>query len=334
MKWNNGFTYKIYGKVIDPNSWADRAKFDITDGIISKTNKELRESANISVVNYRAVGEVWIRIYMDISQDSESYHVPLFTGIATSPSQEVNGKVTTTKMECYSALKPLEDIVLTRGWYASAYRKTSRILDELFQYTPAPVEYADDLPMLQKHLISEDNESCLSMLDKLVEALGLSVRMSGDGSIRVEKLDYTPRAVFSPTDFDIIEPQLTVKNDWYECPNVVMAISDELTAIAKDNNDDSSLSIPNRGREIWYVEDNVDLGKDETLAEYARRVLQKKQMAVETLSYRRRFVPDLQIGDCIRIRYPQFAGIYRIATQRFDMDGSVNEEVERLYEQN
>lgn len=334
MDWNKGFTYKLYGRIVDPSSWADKEQFNIPEGTISKTDSEIRESANITVLDFNPVGEQWIRVYMDISQNDDSYHVPLFTGIATSPSFDVDGIVSRTKMECYSALKPLEDIVLPRGWYARAYRETDRILKELFESTPAPVEYAEDLPTLERHLVSEDNESCLSMLDKMVEALDLTVRISGDGRIRIARTDYEPQATFTPTDFDIIEPQLTIKNDWYECPNVVMAIDDELMAIARDDNEDSSLSVQNRGREIWYVEDGVDLGEDESLAEYARRTLQKKQMAVETLSYKRRFVPDLQIGDCVRIRYPQFAGIYRIMTQRFDMDGSVSEEVARLYEQN
>lgn len=333
MNWNHGFTYKNYGKIVDPNSWADRDMFNIPAGTVSKRSDDVRESASLTVLDFQPTGEQWIRIYMDISQDNDSYHVPLFTGIATTPSYDINGSVSSAKLECYSSLKPLEDVVLPRGWYARAYRKTSRILDELFAPTPAPVEYEEDLPVLEKHLISEDNESHLSMLDKLAEALDLTIRIGGDGRIRVEKTNYTPRAVFAPTDFDIIEPQYSKKNDWYECPNVVMVISDELMAIARDDNEDSSLSVQNRGREIWYVEDNVDPNKDETLAEYAKRILGKKQMAVETLSYKRRFIPDLQIGDCIRMRYPDFAGIYRIVSQQYDMDGSVSEEVARLYEQ-
>lgn len=330
MNWNQGFTFKIYGRVVDENSFGDKDQFDIVSGDIAKTDTELRESANITVQNYVPNGEQWIRIYMDCSQDSDRYHVPIFTGLATSPSRDIDGTVQETKMECYSVLKPLEDVLLPRGWYARAYREPNRILDELFEPIKAPVSYDSDLHVLESHILAEDGETNLSMLDKLLESLNLTLRIDGYGNVAVRATQNIPVATFTPNGFDIIEPQLTYKNDWYGCPNVYMAIDDELMAIARDDDENSPLSTVNRHREIWAEDDGVDLADNETLAEYARRMLKKAQMHVETLSYKRRYVPNIEIGDTIRLRYPEFAGIYRVISQKYDMSGSVSEEVAKL----
>lgn len=330
MIWNKGFTYKIYGRAVDPASWADKETFSIVNGDISKQDNDLRESATIEVQDYDPDREMWIRVYMDISQNNDSYHVPIFTGLATSPSKDIDGNAVSTKMECYSVLKPLDDVLLPRGWYARAYREPNRILDELLEPCFAPVTYGEELHELTNHILAEDNESNLSMLDKVLEALNLVLKIDGHGRITITTPSTEPVATFTSGDFDIIEPKLSYSNDWFSCPNVVMAIDEELMAIARDDDENSPLSTVNRGREIWHVEDGVNLAENDTLAEYARRLLTKLQDVKETLSYTRAYVPDIGVGDVIRLRYNQFAGLYRITRQKFDMDGSVSEEVAKL----
>lgn len=329
MNWASGYTYKIYGCEVEPKSWGDKGRFNVKSGSISKEATELRQAADVTVQDFQPDREIWIRLYMDVTQNGESEHVPLFTGLATSPSYDQNGVVQTTKMECYSVLKPCEDVLLMRGWYASAYRDPVRIFNELLAPCPAPITYDEELPTLTSHLVAEDNESNLSMIDKMLKALGLQLRIAGNGSIHIGRLNTEPVATFMPNGFDIIEPELTVENDWFSCPNVVMAIDDELMAIARDNDETSPLSIENRGREIWYADDSVDLNDGESLAEYAKRILKEEQTVVETLKYKRAFLPELEIGDTVRLRYEKFAGLYRITSQSFDLGGNVSEEVAR-----
>lgn len=329
IEWNKSYTFKLYGCEVDPQTWQDKGTFNIESGTISKSDSDLREGADITTVDFHTDAEMWVRVYMDVRQKSISEHVPLFTGLATSPSFELDGGVKTTKMECYSVLKALDDILLPRGWYASPYRNTQKILQELLEPTPAPIDYEDDLPRLTDFMIAEDGESNLSMLNTMLNNLRLVMTIAGDGRITIRTSAKNIQATFGE-DFDIIEPQVSVKNDWYSCPNVFMAIADEVMAIAKDNDDDSPLSIGNRGREIWQVEDGVDLPNNMTLAEYAKARLKEEQSQVETLSYKRLFLPDVYVGDAVRIHYNEVTGVYRIVSQKMDMDGSVSEEVAKI----
>ena len=333
MRWDGDYSYKIYGCEIDVKSWGDKVHFGIVNCSVTKQADDLRYAADINVQDYSIDKEVWVRVYMDVSQNGNSEHVPVFTGLATSPSRNRNGDIENAKLECYSVLKPCADVLLMRGWYAPAYRSVKKIFNELLEPCPAPVTFDDDLPTLTTYMLAEDNESNLSMIDKILNALNLVMRVDGSGRIHIGRQSLDTAAVFSANGFDIIQPEVEISNDWYSCPNVYVAINEELTAIARDDKEDSPLSTVSRGREIWAMEDSIDLGEDETLAEYARRMLKEKQKVVETIKYKRAFLPDIEIGDTVKLRYKDLNGLYTIISQQYTLGENVTEEVARV-EQN
>lgn len=130
------------------------------------------------------------------------------------------------------------------------------------------------------------------------------MRIFGDGLIRFEPYSSEPVATFDPIDFPVIETEITVSSDWFSCPNVFMASSNGITAIAKDEDPDSPLSIQNRGREVWFYENGFALNENETVTEYAQRRLKEEQECIVTARYDRRFVPDVFPGDLVRLHYP------------------------------
>ena len=87
MNWAGGYTYRIYGCEVDPTSWADKARFSVKDGSISKEESELRQAADVTVQDYHPDREVWMRLYMDIEQNGDSVHEPIFTGLARNIEQ-------------------------------------------------------------------------------------------------------------------------------------------------------------------------------------------------------------------------------------------------------
>ena len=121
-------------------------------------------------------------------------------------------------------------------------------------------------------------------------------------------------AVFSP-DTDMVEPKVSVENDWYSCPNVFRAVSDNVSAIARDESTDSRLSTVTRGREIWQEETNCDLSDNETLSAYAIRRLKELQNPARTVSYDRRYNPDVTIGSYVQLNYPEISGKVKITSQ-------------------
>ena len=119
--------------------------------------------------------------------------------------------------------------------------------------------------------------------------------------------------------------------DWYDCPNVVRAVLDDSYAVARDDNDNSPLSVQNRGREVWLEDSSPCLLENETLAEYAQRLLKSAQQASTTISYDRRFNPDVYISDVVRLNYPaqKIDGLFLVTSQTITLgyNAKTSEEV-------
>ena len=115
-----------------------------------------------------------------------------------------------------------------------------------------------------------------------------------------------------------------------------MAIDDDMTGIARDDSPDSPLSTVNRGREVWEQEDNCDLADNETIAEYAQRMLREAQRVSQTASYDRRYIPDIVPGDIVMLRYPAqgLDGPYVVESQDIDLgySATTSEEVTAIGE--
>lgn len=332
MDWSKGYTSEFYAYIIDPGTWRETTRLQITGGSVNKGIEGLRESADIDIPKYDPGVEKWLRVYMDVRQGGSSAHVPIFTGLATSPEHEWTGNIKEGSLECYSVLKPADDILLERGYYTPAGANGARIISDLLQACPAPIEINGTSPSMQDALIAEDGETALSMAEKILAAINWRIRIHGDGTIELAPEDRDPRVRFSPLDNDVIEPSIKTTRDLYGCPNVLRVISGDLTAIARDDSPDSPLSTVVRGREVWAEESDVALSTGESVSEYATRRLKELQQVATTATYTRRFDPNVTAGDRIRLNYPEqgLQGIFRTTSQKIELGycADTEEEVE------
>ena len=341
MDWTKGFSARYYVSIVDPNTWRDTNRIEIISGSITRSLDGLRQSADIEVVDFQDSTERLIRIWLDARQDNDSSHIPLFTGYATSPGRKINGMLTTRSLQCYSILKPAYDILLPRGWYAPADADAIWQIKKLLKVTNSPVEILGDTSdpnlKLKQAIIAEQNETNLSMVEAIIGAISQATKknwrmiIKGDGTIQIGPRPEEYSVVFDSRDNDILEPQVTDDYDWYSCPNIVRAISDNTFAEFRDENPDSPFSIQNRGREIWVEETNCVLNDKETLADYARRRLKEYQQVGRIVSYSRRFIPDLNIYDIVRLNYPaqDLTGSFIITNQNITLgyNAKTSEEV-------
>lgn len=334
IDWSKGFTATAYASFMDIDTWRERDKFDITGGKIKFTDSNLRQSADIDCNNYNQTQEKWIRIWLDVKQGHSSEHIALFTGLVLPPVKDYEGAMQVASLECYSVLKPASDVLLDRGWYAPAgVRVADTIANLLSSVTPAPIVVEGKSPVLSQYVVAEDGESPLTMVEKLLVSIGWRLRINGMGEVRVCPTNTDPVVRFDPINNDCIEPKISLKNDWYDCPNVFRAVLDDMYAVARDDNPDSILSTVNRGREVWEEELDCDLSDNETLAEYAdRRLKELQSYAIET-SYDRRYNPSVYPSDVIQLHYPQqgLDGLFYVSEQSIDLDNLmvVSEEVIR-----
>ena len=321
MNWNKGFSTSYYATFVDVNTWKDTERFEIISGTIAKSDSNLIESADIETRNYGENTEKWIRVWLDAKQADSSEHVPLFTGLACSPSVSINGTIFSNRLECYSVLKPASDILLPRGWYAQQGVSGSHLVKKLLSVIPAPVVEIDNAPALTQSIIAEDGESNLTMAIKILNAINWRFMINGNGIVFITPKPTTVTAYYDSANNDGIEPTLEVQFDWYDCPNVFRAISDDMSAVARDDSPASKLSTVNRGREVWKEETSCDLSETETIGAYALRRLKEEQQKSTTISYSRRFNPDITIGDKVNLSYPAqgIIGAYTVMSQTIEL---------------
>lgn len=317
--------------VVDPVTWRDTGRIEITGGGIDNDIDGLRQSADIDCVNYPEMVERWIRVYLAAKQTGSSERVALFTGLAIAPEITHNAAKTETNLQCYSVLKPADDIYLQRGWYVAAGSNGAEQIKALLSVCPAPVVIGEGEAYLSTAIIAEDEETHLTMVEKILNAINWDMWIEGNGTIHVEPPNTEILATFDPFEFDVIETEIKSETDWFDCPNVFMAVKDEVVGIARDESASSPLSITSRGREIWKKEDDVVLASNQTISEYAMLRLRQEQIASRTLSYDRRYVPNIYPGCRIRMHYARqgFDGIYIVSSNSIDLGygGRTSEEV-------
>lgn len=316
VDYSKGYSASYYAERVDPATWRDVGVIRLTGGTIKRETTGKRQSADLSCVNYRIPVEQWVRVYLDIRQEGAAAHVPLFTGLAVSPDDDINGSLTLNTLTCFSVLKPAEDVLLARGWYAPAGMSGAELVRRLLSVSPAPIIAEDNSPAIAASIVSEDGETHLSMADRILDAIGWRLRIDGDGTIRIMPAAADPVARLDPISNDLLEPKIKITADWYNCPNVLIAVAGDVTGIARDDDPDSPLSTVSRGREVWKKE-SCTLSAGESVAEYARKRLRELQRVRQTVSYTRRYLPNVMPGDIVGLNYPeqQLTGNYGVQSQ-------------------
>lgn len=340
IDWSKGIVARYYATVVNPVTWNDVTELEITDGSIRYSDVGERATADISCRNFDYNNEYWIRLYMTATQDGDSERIPLFTGIASVPNITYKGRKEENKLQCYSALSLADKVYLPLGWYLDyGVNGAAAVKDILSDAVPAPIVIddfidEDDIPIITQRIVAEENETKLTMADKILDAIGWRMLLDGNGMVHISPYASDPVALFDYRFNDIFEMDVSISNNWYDIPNVYRAIGEGISAVAKDEDPNSRFSIQNRGREIWASESGVILANNEKISDYAAYKLKEAQKIYKTLDYTRRFDPNVRVSDLVTINYLEqgISGIFEVRSQTLTIGygGQVSEQSEGL----
>ena len=65
MDWSKGLSASYYAYILDPITWRETEKLNITEGSISRSEDGLRESCDVTIVGFQGT-ERWIRLYLSV----------------------------------------------------------------------------------------------------------------------------------------------------------------------------------------------------------------------------------------------------------------------------
>jgi hypothetical protein len=321
MNWNTGFSALYDLKKVDPATWMDVGSFDFVSGTIDRTGTGLMESADLTMTE--DPGECWVRVYLKARQESSGARVALFTGLTSTPSRSLDGTRITYTVECYSVLKSAADILVPRGYYAPTGSDAALLVASLLSVGPAPVVVDGESPGLSEAIVAEDNMSRLDVAWLILEAIGWRLRVTGEGVVHICERASDSSAVFDTRDNDVVELAMTDAQDWFSVPNCIRVLSGDRYAEYIDDDPGSAVSTVSRkatrggSGQIWMSDNASSVGDGESLAEYAMRILKQNQEPARTISYSRRYRPDVLVGDRVTLHLSSVGidGVFKITSQ-------------------
>ena len=325
MEWNSGFSALYELRTVDPVSFLDSGSLDFTAGTIDRTGTGLIESADLTMTENP--GECIVRVYLRARQTADGNRIPLFTGITSAPEKRLDGKRISYNVECYSVLKPVDDILVERGYFAPAGAEAAAIVADLLGVGPAPVVVESGSPCLVESIVAEDTMSRLDVAWLILDAIGWRIRIDGNGTVYVCSAAREPSALFDAMENDVLEMSVTDKQDWFSVPNCIRVLSGDSYSEFIDDDPDSAVSTVARKRtrggngEIWMSDSASTLGDNESLAEYALRILRDAQSPARSVSYARRYRPDVLVTDLVSLHLPGVGidGTFKITSQRVEL---------------
>ena len=329
MNWAEGFSASYKAYQVDPNTWEDLEEVPIISGSINRDSGDaLLESASLDV--REKLGEIWIRVYL-LADQGGVVRVPLFTGLTATPTRALDGQRESYSVDCYSRLKVAADKMLPLGYYVAAGTRAAETAVQLLKTAGITATCAVGSGNLTNYIIAEGSETVLTMVHRIVQAIGWQVAIDGRGQVRIVPPDTSIKATFGG-DIDVIELAVNDTDDWYSCPNVLRVTCGSQTAVVYDDDSASDLSIQARGREIW-AQESVSMSDTSALPVYARQRLKELQAHTRTLTYTRRFHPEVGLGSVVSIAYPQsgLAGNFRVRSQKITLGHGAKTE-EEVYE--
>lgn len=299
---------------VDPTTWMDKQK--LTSILSCSINRDVSNEtiANASFESVESLGEIYIRVYFTPTQNGLKERYPLGTFLVQTPGKSFNGMYTSYSLDAYS---PLIELKYDKPPLCYTVKKGVNIMDTaaaLFEdHARAPLVPAKDDTILEEDFTAETSETWLSFLSSLIAKADYSFDLDETGTVLMRKDQeieaLQPRYTYTDDDISILYPDIQIDKDLYNVPNKVEVIYSTETAykyaVVTNEDENSPISIPNRGMVVLQREENPDFGgtpTDDEIENYANRLLKSSSTLTCTLTYSHMYTP-VRVYDGVRLNY-------------------------------
>lgn len=312
--WLESMTQTFEYYKVDPGTWkdVDRIK-NVKNCVINRDSEtDTLGSATIDIMD--SIGESYVRSYLVTIQNGITEKHPLGTFLVQTPSSTYDGKARSVSMDAYTPLIELKESLPPIGY---SIPKGSVIMDSVYMLTRenmrAPVVKAESSKTLSSDFVANTDDTWFSFLTDLTENANYAFDLD-----ELSRVIYAPKQdinalqpVWTYTDDNssILYPEVTVKHDLYDIPNVVeisySSGNGKYNVKVVNNDPNSPTSTISRGRKIVYRVTNPSLTGNPTqneIKEYAEQLLKELSTLEYEISYTHGYCP-VRIGDCVRLNY-------------------------------
>lgn len=319
IDWTASMQQTFEHYVVDPGTWKDMYKLDTIKSctINRDSDADTLGSASIDIVD--SVGECYVRTYLAVNQKGLKERVSLGTHLVQTPSSSFNGKMRNASIDAYTPLLELKEGQPPIGYFIP---KNENIMETAYmvirEKLRAPIIKTNCTDKLYQDFVSNSDDTWLSFASDLIANSNYEFGLDEMGQIlfvpKQDTASLQPVWTYTDDNSSILYQDISMEHDIYGIPNVVEVLySDSNTNMfsrAVNNNENSPLSIANRGREITLRVTNPDTLGNPTqtqLNKYAEQLLRDKSSLEYTITYTHGYCP-VRLGDCVRLNY-KMAGL-------------------------
>lgn len=314
IDWLSSMQQSFEYYTVDPSTWKDVKRIENVLSCTIDRDSEVATlgSANISLAE--TIGESYIRVYLVVNQNGNTYKEPLGTFLVQTPTWKFNGKTRDISIDAYTPLLELKENLPPIGY---SLLKDENIMNAAYRLcrerVRAPVVEAACSTTLHDNFVANTDDTWLTFLTDLVANAKYTFGLDELGRVIFlpiqDAASLQPVWTYTDDNSSILYPDINLDRDLYGIPNVVEVVysSGNDTYHARVVNDDpnSPISTVRRGREIVHRVTNPDLYGDPTenqTQEYAERLLRKLSTLECAVTYSHGYCP-VRLNDCVRLNY-------------------------------
>lgn len=314
IDWLSSMQQSFEYYTVDPSTWKDVKRIENVLSCTIDRDSEVATlgSANISLAE--TIGESYIRVYLVVNQNGNTYKEPLGTFLVQTPTWKFNGKTRDISIDAYTPLLELKENLPPIGY---SLLKDENIMNAAYRLcrerVRAPVVEAACSTTLHDNFVANTDDTWLTFLTDLIANAKYTFGLDELGRVIFlpiqDAASLQPVWTYTDDNSSILYPDINLDRDLYGIPNVVEVVysSGNDTYHARVVNDDpnSPISTVRRGREIVHRVTNPDLYGDPTenqTQEYAERLLRKLSTLECAVTYSHGYCP-VRLNDCVRLNY-------------------------------
>lgn len=289
IDWSRQMSQDFEYWVVNPNTWTDSRKLDYVNSCSIKYDASAETIGTANFTSYERLPECYVRAYLIAKQNGIEYKIPLGTNLVQTPSVKYDGFVKSMSINAYSPLVELRSNSPSIGYSILKNTNVSSVFNSIYSSNcraPLIGLYNTDKKVFSD-FVAEDSDSWLSFLNSLLAMDDRYITINANGEVGVAKNErmkaIEPSYIFTDNNSSILYPDTTDAYDYFDIPNRVEVSysGDTASYFSRVENTDqnSELSIPNRGRVVLYRETSPEFTgiPNQTLVDqYARNLMKTK----------------------------------------------------------
>ncbi len=305
IDWTRGYTARWRVCRVDPRTWADGdelpgfvgAKVEHTD----QGDAPLIDSGSLELVTDGSGFEIgYYRLTMVAEQGGATERADIATLWCEASGGSFNAGTDTLDIEGRSVLWPASVALMPRGSYAPMGADgASWAAARLREVLAAPVELNGGFT-LSSWVVFDDGTSVLEAAWAVLRAGGYTIRIDGDGTVRIGPMPTEPALVLDEARSRLLAPSVAHSIDWSSVPNRYVAIEGTRLAMVINDDPESPTSTASRGYRRDALDTSPSRVNGESLEAYAARKLEEASTVLDVRTYSREWWPGVQCGDIVR----------------------------------